>query len=418
MKVKRVAVRFGPDRRTVSDVMDQIEYFGLPVREIDSVNSIAGVFSEAEFVVLIVHAETITGDRELARDLFRCRRENDSHLFIVFVSETDDFETRLACIRAGGSAFFLTPIDARRLIDKFDSLVPECHREPYHVLIIDDDHEQVGYTALVLQQAGMVTSVASDPRNIFKILVEYKPELIVMDMYMPDCTGMELATLIRQQEAFVAIPIVFLSIETDMDKQLEAIAQGADDFLTKPISPDHLTKSIAVRAERTRNMRFFIERDSLTGLLNHTHLKQRLAEEIQRGERIGQNVSFAMIDLDRFKSVNDTYGHLTGDGVLKTLARLLRERLRSTDVIGRYGGEEFGIVFFNTTAEQAATVMDQIRESFSRIKHYAGDESFFSTFSCGIASFPTLANATDVSEASDRALYRAKDAGRNRVVIG
>jgi diguanylate cyclase (GGDEF)-like protein len=284
------------------------------------------------------------------------------------------------------------------------------------VLIVDDDTEQVAETAHALQSAGMITSVVSDPRNIFQVLVEYKPELILMDMYMPGSTGVELAKIIRQNSSFVGIPIVFHSIERDQGKQLEAVRSGGDGFLEKPVDPEMLVTSVRLRAARARAMRFYMERDSLTGLLNHTNLKQRLEHDMQRAGRIGTRLVFAMIDIDHFKSVNDTYGHLTGDRVLKSLARLLEERLRRTDVVGRYGGEEFGVILFNTDAVNAVRIMNGIRDSFSRIHQSSASATFHVTFSCGLAEFPAFDTPSALNEAADGALYRAKERGRNAVM--
>ena len=263
----------------------------------------------------------------------------------------------------------------------------------------------------------MITSVASDPMKVLKILAEAKPELILMDMYMPKCSGMELASIIRQQEAYVSVPIIFLSLETDKEKQIEAIRLGGDDFLTKPIKAEHLISTIETRITRTRSLRYYMERDSLTGLLNHTNLKERLMLEILKAERTGSNLCFAMIDLDHFKNVNDTYGHLTGDYVLKSLSRLLKDRLRRTDIIGRYGGEEFGVILLNTKPENAIVILDKIRVKFSKLKQKFEEKDFFVKFSCGIASYPFYKNPEDIGSAADRALYYAKEAGRNIVVL-
>ena len=193
--------------------------------------------------------------------------------------------------------------------------------------------------------------------------------------------------------------------------------QGADAFLTKPIGSEHLIASITHRVERTRAVRFFMERDSLTGLLNHNNLMDQLDREITRSTRTGGEICFVMLDLDNFKKVNDTYGHLTGDRVLKGLARILQERLRSTDIIGRYGGEEFGIIFPNTSLENGKDLMNELREDFGRTPQYCEDTPFYVTFSCGIAAYPNFEKAVTISEAADRALYRAKEEGRNRVVL-
>lgn len=369
------------------------------------------------YVVLIAAVSHFSEKPSRLKRLTRLREEYDKKIVLILVGDEDDFPTRLRSVRYGADAFLSTPIDITRFVDKIDSLTAHNSPEPYHILIVDDDPEQVSDTALILQEAGMITSVVTDPRNIFKVLVEYGPELILMDMYMPECTGSELAAIIRQNESFVGVPILYLSVETDAERQLSAIQSGGDGFLVKPIDRAHLVTAVSVRAARTRAMRFFMERDSLTGLLNHTNLKQHLEQEIQRARRIGLSLVFVMIDLDRFKSVNDTYGHLTGDRVIKSLARLLQERLRRSDTIGRYGGEEFGVVLFNTDASWAKTIMEEIRESFERIRQSDGHREFTVTLSCGIAEFPLFETASEVNEAADAALYRAKKSGRNRVIV-
>jgi diguanylate cyclase (GGDEF)-like protein len=284
------------------------------------------------------------------------------------------------------------------------------------VLIVDEDQEQVAYYALILQQAGMITSVATDPAQIMSILVESKPDLILMDIYMRGCSGMELTRLLRQHEAFTTLPVVFLTFESSSDRRLQAIREGGDDFLIKPIKADDLIAIVKIRAERYRSIRYHMERDSLTGLLNHSNLKEQLRREVIRCERTGVDLSFAMIDADHFKQVNDTYGHLTGDRVLKSLAGMLQDRLRRTDIIGRYGGEEFGVILLNTAAEKAHDIMNEIREKFAALDHHAGSESFKMTFSCGIASFPRSSTAEELTSRADDALYAAKEAGRNRVI--
>jgi diguanylate cyclase (GGDEF)-like protein len=123
-----------------------------------------------------------------------------------------------------------------------------------------------------------------------------------------------------------------------------------------------------------------------------------------------------MLDLDHFKTVNDGYGHLMGDRVLRSLARLLESELRRTDTVGRYGGEEFGVIFFNTDAHDAAATMNRIRDLFSRITHQVADAEFSVSFSCGVASCPEYNTAVSLIAAADRALYAAKQSGRNRVI--
>jgi diguanylate cyclase (GGDEF)-like protein len=158
-------------------------------------------------------------------------------------------------------------------------------------------------------------------------------------------------------------------------------------------------------------------RDSLTGLFNHTTIKEHLKQEFARAERSKSALSCCVIDLDHFKEVNDRYGHSIGDRVLKSLAQLLVRRLRQSDIVGRYGGEEFVIVFPATDLHRAENILNELRLSFSRIKHQAADVEFRLTFSGGVASFPPYSSSNMLFEMADRALYAAKNRGRNQVVV-
>ena len=216
-------------------------------------------------------------------------------------------------------------------------------------------------------------------------------------------------------DAYVSVPIVFLSSESDHKKQMRAMTLGGDDFLSKPIQPWHLVSAVTSRAKRGRMIRTLSETDSLTGLLNHTKSKERLQAELSRAKRNHEPLSFAMLDIDNFKSVNDTYGHPVGDRVIKSIAIMLKQCLRKYDVIGRYGGEEFVVILPNTDMTTAKKIMDNLRVSFNQIDHHSNQDVFHCSFSCGIASFPELSDATTLNNQADKAMYRAKEGGRNRV---
>jgi len=248
-------------------------------------------------------------------------------------------------------------------------------------------------------------------------LLEFAPDLILIDIYMPGCNGMELAKVIRQLDAFVSIPIVFLSAESNLDKQLIAMGLGADDFLTKPIQPLHLVSSVSSRIQRSLKLRSFMVRDSLTGLLNHTTIKEQLSREVALAKRQGTPLAFAMIDIDHFKQVNDAYGHAAGDRVIKSLSRLLKQRLREAEMVGRYGGEEFAVILSNTDGVMAVKVMDAIRKDFSQLRNRADSREFAVTFSCGVADVLHFGDHAELSNAADKALYTAKNSGRNQVVL-
>lgn len=342
-------------------------------------------------------------------------KKQANHIPVVIISPQDSFDLRLRVVRSGGSAFFVHPVDISTLIGSLDEIANPTTNVPMRILIVEDSITQASYYALHLEKVGMQTRIVTDPRQMIDPMIEFNPDLILLDMNLPDCNGIELAQMIRQMENFVSVPLVFMSTEMDRERQLAALMIGGDDFLFKPIKPEHLIAFITSRVERFQKMRSLMIYDGLTNLLNHTTIKERLVKELIRSDREKQPLAFAMIDLDHFKVVNDQYGHATGDRVLKSLGRMLKQRLRRTDLIGRYGGEEFSIILPNTSALEAVSVMDKLRESFSRLHHHSGQGIFTVTFSCGVAAFPEFRTATDISNAADKALYEAKENGRNRI---
>jgi len=335
----------------------------------------------------------------------------------IFISARRDFDARLRAIQAGGEAYFPKPVSALELVASLDLLTRHSEPESFRVLIVDDEPEIAQYHALILENAGMVTRTTGVLETVLDVVAEFKPDLVLMDMYMPRCSGHDMAKLIRQVPDYVGLPIVFLSSETDQKKQFSAMRVGVEDFLTKPIEPGYLVTSVALRAERMRVLRSLMMRDSLTGLFNHTAITQFLNSAIVRARRQNHSVCFAMIDVDRFKSVNDNYGHPVGDQVLLALARVLQQRLRDTDLVGRYGGEEFAVIMHDVMLEKAEQTMQQLREDFSKVLFRAGDVDFSCSFSCGVAAFPQLKCVETLIEAADKAMYQAKHSGRNRVVV-
>ncbi len=364
-------------------------------------------------VMDLAHPDRPTGGADVIREI---RADLEREIPTVFISSLSDLASRIAALRAGSSAYFVKPVNITDLCTTLNTLTTGETPEPYRIMIVDDDPYLTEMSAMILQGAGMDTRTLNDPLGALPLLFEFKPDLILMDMHMPGCNGMELARAIRQIDAYFSIPIIFLSSETDTDVQFDARRMGGDEFLIKPIKPDHLISTVTVRAERMKLIRSFMVRDGMTGLFNHTATKEHLDHAIELARRQGETLCFAMIDLDHFKDVNDNYGHQAGDRVLMALARLLGQRLRKSDVVGRSGGEEFAVILPACTILEAGSLLEQILESFAAINFPAGENSFNSTFSCGVASLDTYDTAEKLYKAADEALCVAKREGRNRVV--
>jgi diguanylate cyclase (GGDEF)-like protein len=396
----------------------QLSHFGYQVKTFDSPEQLHKVAADPSLAAILMDIIFPQGDLAGAEAIMELTMTEHLNAPVVFTSVRGDLAARLAAARAGAASYITKPVDVGGLVSTLDELTSDQPPEPYRVMIVDDSEALAEHYAGTLNLAGMLTQIVTEPMRILYYLADFRPDLILMDMYMPGCTGAELAAVIRQLENYTVVPIVFLSTEDDTNRQLTAMKLGGDDFLTKPISAEHLISAVSTRLRRYRVLRSFIERDGLTGLFNHAATKERLAQEIARATRLQHTFCFVMLDLDHFKSVNDTYGHPVGDRVLKNLTELLKRRLRPTDIIGRVGGEEFAIILLDTGKEHAGKLLDELQKSFSRVLQYSDDQREFTiTFSCGIAEYQIGDDANYIYKQADQALYQAKQTGRNRVVI-
>ncbi|WP_079204317.1 diguanylate cyclase [Pseudomonas sp. CC6-YY-74] len=335
---------------------------------------------------------------------------------LLVITTEDDFATHLEAVRVGAMGYFTKPVDIPQLENRLDRCFAQQQGEPYRVLIVDDDHDLASRYSLILRGANMLVEVLETPAGIFEAMSRFNPEVVLLDVNMPNCTGPELAQIIRFNDDWLRVPIIYLSAETDITRQMNALIKAGDDFITKPIGDNALVTTVFSRAQRARLLSIALSRDSLTGLLKHADIKEQVGIELERAQRSGKPASVAMLDIDFFKKVNDSYGHVAGDNVIRALANLLRQRLRRVDSLGRYGGEEFLVVLPDCTADQALQVLDEIRQRFADLQFIAGDSEFSVTLSAGIASTEQAADdAGELLERADRALYVAKHGGRNQV---
>ncbi len=338
--------------------------------------------------------------------------EDDIHF--IYYSDNNNISAHLQGIRNYGEAFLSTPLEASEIAE---IITRQCkkNKSPYRILFIDDDESIGTYYRNVFNKAGIICQHISNIDNVLNIITEFKPDLLLIDYYMPECSGFELAKILRQRINIELIPIVYLSSETDPVIHLKSISDGVDDFLDKSTKSFFIINNLKSRIKRARSLRSLIMQDSLTQLYNHAMLEEHLDLEIYRSFRNSSEFCYVMIDLDNFKSINDQYGHIIGDKVIKTLSVFLKQNLRQTDIIGRYGGEEFGIILPDTTIEKAYAIINTLREKFSEIMHSSESKVFLVTFSAGISSFPEKINRLEIIEEADQYLYQAKDAGRNLV---
>ena len=248
-----------------ADLLTQLQQAGFSTRLFVSGAELAAALAEAPAPAALIIDVVLNGQPfggvEILRQL---RRKCNVQIPAIFLTVCDDFATRLAAVRAGGTHYFNKPVDMHRLAALLNIHTRGEHQAGYRVLLVDDD---VGIAALyrpALEAAGIRLEVVSEPSEAVQAVSDFDPELILMDVYMPGISGLELAAVIRQNDAHEQIPIVFLSAETDLDRQLAAMNLGGDEFLIKPITPERLTAAVLPRVRRVRLMREALDKAQAT----------------------------------------------------------------------------------------------------------------------------------------------------------
>ena len=283
------------------------------------------------------------------------------------------------------------------------------------ILCLEDDPDQAAYVCAILQSANYETAVAHDVAEFERVVEEFRPDLLLLDISLPDGNGIDLAATVRRAGGQVAVPIILLTGRSSMRSRLDGIRAGADDYLLKPVDRDLLLATVATRLDRARSMRLLIERDNLTLAVTRAAFLRSMDEAIADRARSGMPYCMVILDIDHFKSINDQYGHPTGDRVLSLFGRFLRANVRMDDVVGRLGGEEFGILLAGTGPDDARTLIERLLDRFARIPHIArGADRFYVTFSAGVAMLGDD-SADAWRQRADDACYAAKRRGRSRV---
>lgn len=396
----------------------QLGYFGYEVEVFSNTGDALEALGQFTPKVVLTDINLPEGDMAGLHAVPKIKQSSPEPPFVVALSTHADFQTRLLAVKVGVDGYYVKPANVPQLVDHIDRLTNIQPDESLNVLVVDDQATAANYYAQILEKEGMRATTLTDPARILDVMSEQRPDVLLCDMQMPACNGFELAGIIRQIDAFAGVPVVFQTgSDVSMLNQIDSLKYGGDEFLSKSTAPEWLASVVRTRGTRYRQMERHMFRDSMTGLYKHAAIKENLSREIARAKRTSTDLCFCMIDIDKFKSVNDTYGHAVGDRVIISLARLLTQNLRIGDIVGRYGGEEFAVILPNCSPQDAFSVMDRLRARFAKVAHAAENKIFLSSFSCGIASVKDFDDPSVIVEQADAALYQAKRNGRNRVEL-
>jgi diguanylate cyclase (GGDEF)-like protein len=391
---------------------------GMRVRTAGSVEAAISEIDSAFPDAVIVTLALPDGEGYRVVEDLRARPDGDTAAAIV-LGRVDGFLDQTDAIHAGADACFDVPVEWRALSRKLHQLLERATPDPFRVLVVEDEPMHAYLSRTTLEQAGYVVQICADPARFREELSAFQPHILILDIVLPGVTGYDLARYVRQDEQYAAMPILFLTAETQQHVRIRTVQAGGDDFLVKPVHPALLVSSVAARLERARVLNMLLSRDGLTQLLTHTYFMEQVESVVSRRRREPDVPStLVMLDIDHFKTVNDRHGHQAGDRALRALAELLRRHLRRSDPLGRYGGEEFAVLLDGVNERDATRLTTRLLAEFGEIDHRApSGATFRSTFSAGVARFdPRTMDVEAWVNAADSALYAAKAAGRNQVV--
>ena len=301
---------------------------------------------------------------------------------------------------------------------------------PANILIVDDVEDNLEILGDLLTFDGYNVQTARSGESALKRVQESHPDLILLDILMPGMDGFKVCERLKADLSTSDIPVVFVSSMTDIESKVKGFKIGGVDYINKPfqhaeilvrvnthITMLRLRKDLEIRnaeLERLANT------DYLTNLYNRRRFFRSSEKMFSEAMRTGYPISITLLDLDYFKKINDTHGHMIGDQVLIHVAHLIRDCCRENDMAARYGGEEFAILHPDVDKSAAFQIVEKIRKSVEEIPYINKENEINVTFSAGVVDLDSCRNCPRVDDMlalADKALYRAKDGGRNQVVV-
>jgi diguanylate cyclase (GGDEF)-like protein len=334
---------------------------------------------------------------------------------LIVIADSPNFSLRLAAAHSGASLLLPKPISGDKLVAALQSLDVRDTPEHPRLLLLSTDEAEAPRLDKALESLGMTVSPFQEAEQIVEALEATQPAALIVDRQATRAE--DVCRIVRAVPRWRDLPILLRV--TSEAARLTAYEAGADDALLDSASNRELVGRLRVRLERTRVFREQSNRDPLTGLLTRRALTESMQARLAEAQRAKRHLSVCFLDIDRFKQVNDTYGHAVGDKVLASFGALLGSRFRLPDLRGRWGGEEFLVAFYGEWAESAREILSRATAEFAHMTFEGGaGQRFQVTVSGGIATYPVDGETLeDLVLVADQRLYAAKLAGRNRIRI-
>ncbi|MGH8499913.1 MAG: response regulator, partial [Methylococcales bacterium] len=342
----------------LSMALDQrFEAQGLDLELVEDIDELKELLSALPADLAVVDAEFGPQLEALGQSINALRQKQSRKLKLVALAEADDIAQRLSARRAGVDALIVGAKSAEEVIKRLHALLDPGTESPYRILIVEDDRSQALFAEGILRNTGMETLVVLDALEVMPALERFQPDLLLMDLNMPGANGIELTSLIREQEAFVHTPIVFLSGESDEDRQFDAIDAGGDDFLSKPIRPRHLISAVQNRVRRHRAMENRQQKrnskDTQSGLYDRQDLFALINHHLQQAaDRKG---GVFLLEIEGLSSLRERFGIAAFEQLQQDVVRVLAQNVVDCP-IGRFGDGSY-LIYASQPDETALLAM-------------------------------------------------------------
>ncbi|MFB1489829.1 MULTISPECIES: EAL domain-containing protein [unclassified Thiocapsa] len=341
---------------------------------------------------------------------------------VVCIAAAENIETRLQVMRAGARGYFPTPVAVSDLAKRLVELSGPTKSSRPRILVVEDDPLQAKYIALLLSKAGMEPHIVDRPLEILRKMHDVRPDLILMDLYMPDASGTELTAIIRDHGEYFDTPIIFLSAETDPDKQLEALRVGGDSFIAKPIQREQLIGAIEHRIRLSRLLKDrrvnADQPEGIPGALSKETFLLGLDRVVRDPEAPSPGVGLVLIELDRYQDISNALGIDGTERLLRQLEEKLVDQLAPQECAARLDDFTFAVLARRATREALERFAEQLLRTFADTKLRVQDKRFALTVTIGIGLFtPPADDAITMVSRSRTTAARARQAGGNRVRV-
>ncbi|MGH8174231.1 MAG: EAL domain-containing response regulator [Rhodanobacteraceae bacterium] len=373
--------------------------------------------------LVIVDAEFESALDEIGALVKRARAEVSERIWLLALSSDGELQARLRAVRAGCDAFIALPASAADVIARVGEMIETERVNPYRIMIVEDDRSQTLFAESILRKAGMETLAITEGLSALDELDRFRPELILMDLYMPDVDGMELTALIREREGFISTPIVFLSGEHDADKHFEALNAGGDDFLSKPIRPKHLISAVTNRVRRARQMHSrqaapTAPPPAVDGTIAKELLLRRLAEWLAMEDARSRAGGLLVFEPENADALRERLGTARTERLFAEMGSFLASHAGARDLVARDGNG--GFLLLNPDREVAVLegYAANIRDRVAR-EPFAAAEGFGRILlDVGVCPFTGAAgDALAMQNAAAAAIETARAAGKHGVFV-